>query len=124
MAERVVWKKYGIEDKIVDCLGKNEAVRELVERVKEYLFKGLLNVYESLSREYKELLPPPSKERFCPKCAVSHEALEFFHAIVLSSLSEAMDDDDFYTDLLGVLGYTRHSTHDTRRKDQARTETR
>ncbi len=107
MAERVVWKKYGIEDKIAYSLRKNEAVTELVEGVKEYLFNGLLNVYESLSREFKELLPSPSKERFCPKCAISHEALEFFHVIVLASLSEALDEDDFYTDLLGVLGYTR-----------------
>ncbi len=71
MAERVVWKKYGIEDKIAYSLRKNEAVTELVE------------------------------------------ALEFFHVIVLASLSEALDEDDFYTDLLGVLGYTRHPTHDT-----------
>jgi len=113
VAERVVWKKYGIEDKIAYSLRKNEAVTELVEGVKEYLFNGLLNVYESLSREFKELLPSPSKERFCPKCGVSHEALEFFHVIVLASLSEALDEDDFYTDLLGVLGYTRHPTHDT-----------
>jgi hypothetical protein len=107
VCEKIPWSKYLIEKEVVSSLADSDAVRSQVENLKGFLFNGLLQVYDAMAKDHKDLLPLPSQERFCPKCGTSHEALEFFHAIVIGLLSAAMDDTEAFREFLSLLGSSR-----------------
>lgn len=106
VCERSTWGKYGIDQEF-DMLLKVSGVLETVtEDMRQPMMKAFREVYEqfSASKELRKYLPT-KETNICPNCNRSHEAMEFFYAIMLRSLDLMITESDEFKKFLIDRGY-------------------
>jgi hypothetical protein len=106
VCERSTWGKYGIDQEFDMVLKVSGVLERLTEEMRQPMTKALREVYETFS-EKKELQKylPTKEVNICPNCNRSHEAMEFFYAILLRSIDVMISESDEFKKFLVDRGY-------------------
>ena len=106
VCERSTWGKYGIDQEFDMVLKVSGVLESTTEEMRQPITKALREVYEKFS-EKKELQKylPAKQVNICPNCHRSHEAMEFFYAILLRSIDVMITESDEFLKFLEDRGY-------------------
>lgn len=106
VCERGTWGKYGIDEEFDATLraeGSLDNVNYHLRQPIMKVFKDIFDDFSSKSRLQKYL--PTKNTNICPNCQRSHEAMEFFYAILLRSVDLMITESDEFTKFLKDRGY-------------------
>jgi len=80
VCERGTWGKYGIDRQFLDALTLEGELSMINEELKDPLLGVFGRLYDDFvsKRQLGRFLPTRGGENICPRCARSHEAMEFF----------------------------------------------
>jgi DNA-binding transcriptional ArsR family regulator len=109
VCERGTWGKYGIDKEFDNALtleGELEVFRNTLGPTMLDLFRG---VYEDFAQKKRlqKFLPLAVETNICPKCSLSHEAMEFFYAIILRAVDSFILESAEFRKFLEEHGYAR-----------------
>jgi hypothetical protein len=106
VCERGTWGKYGIDQEFDMVLKVSGVLERITEEMRQPITKALRETYETFS-EKKELQKylPAKEVNICPNCNRSHEAMEFFYAILLRSIDVMITDSEEFKKFLVDRGY-------------------
>lgn len=106
MCERSTWGKYGIDDEFDATLRVSGLLESITEEMRAPVMKVFREVYEQFStkRELQKFLPT-EQTNICPNCQRSHEAMEFFYAILLRSIDLMITESDEFKKFLVDIKY-------------------
>ncbi|MDV3277888.1 MAG: winged helix DNA-binding protein [Nitrososphaerales archaeon] len=109
VCERATWGKYGINPDFLTALKLEGEVYKTNEKLTPILLEVLGNVYEDFEKktQLKMFLPRAREENICPKCDRSHEAMEFFYAILLKAMDSFITESDEFRHFLTQRGFSR-----------------
>lgn len=106
VCERSTWGKYGIDDEFDATLRVSGLLESITEEMRAPVMKVFREVYEQFStkRELQKFLPT-EQTNICPNCQRSHEAMEFFYAILLRSIDLMITESDEFKKFLVDIKY-------------------
>lgn len=106
VCERSTWGKYGIDDEFDVTLRVSGLLESITEEMRAPVMKAFREVYEQFStkRELQKFLPT-KQTNICPNCQRSHEAMEFFYAILLRSIDLMITESDEFKKFLIDIKY-------------------
>jgi len=106
VCEKGTWGKYGIDDEF-DATLRVEGLLDLVtEELRTPVFKIFKSIYDDFSNNRKLIKFLPTKNtNICPNCLRSHEAMEFFYAIILRTIDLMITESDEFNKFLKERGY-------------------
>jgi hypothetical protein len=109
VCERTTWGKYGIRAEFLTALNLEGIVQRVQERLREPLLEVLGEVWESFQgkRELRGFIPSQGEGSICPRCDRSHEAMEFFYAILLKAIDSFITESSEFREFLAKRGYSR-----------------
>jgi len=109
VCERATWGKYGIDPQFLEALVLEGKIETINERLKADLLAIFEEVHNDFSRkkELRSFLPVSSESNICPKCNRSHEAMEFFYAIILKAIDSFIAESNEFKQFLAERGYSR-----------------
>lgn len=106
VCERGTWGKYGIDEEF-DATLKVEGVLEgVTEDLRVPIMKTFKVVFDEFnSKKGLQKFLPTINTNICPHCQRSHEAMEFFYAILLRSIDLMITESDEFSKFLVERGY-------------------
>jgi len=110
VCERGTWGKYGIDQEFDMLLKVSGVLESTTEELRQPVTKALRDVHDKFS-EKKELQKylPTKQVNICPTCKRSHEAMEFFYAILLRSIDVMITESDEFLKFLVDRGYASNN---------------
>jgi len=111
VCERATWGKYGIESHFSEALTLSGEIESINDKIKHNLLESFEDVHNDFSsrRELKPFLPHSNESNICPKCNRSHEAMEFFYAILLRSIDGFITESEEFNHFLSERGWSLES---------------
>ncbi|MDG6914828.1 MAG: winged helix-turn-helix transcriptional regulator [Nitrososphaerota archaeon] len=111
VCERGTWGKYGIDPEFDVVLKMSGALDKVMEETGQPIMKAFKEVYEAFSsrRELQKYLPT-KETNVCPNCKRSHEAMEFFYAVLLRSVDLMVTESEEFRRFLVDRGYASNET--------------
>jgi hypothetical protein len=108
VCERTTWVKYGIRAEFLTALNLEGIVQRVQDRLREPLIEVLGEVWESFQekREFRGFTPTQGEGTICPRCDRSHEAMEFFYAILLRAIDSFIAESSEFREFLAKRGYS------------------
>ena len=111
VCERSTWGKYGIDQEFDMVLKVSGVLESVTEDMRQPMMKAFREVYEQFNSKKQLQRYLPTKEiNICPNCHRSHEAMEFFYAIMLRSLDLMITESDEFKKFLVDKGYASNET--------------
>jgi hypothetical protein len=109
VCERATWGKYGIDTHFLEALVLGGEIEMINERLKGDLLGIFAEIHNDFSRkkELRAFLPISSESNICPKCNRSHEAMEFFYAIILRAIDSFIAESSEFNHFLAERGYSK-----------------
>lgn len=106
VCEKGTWGKYGI-DKEFDATLSVEGLLDMVnEEIDEPVLRVFKTIYDEFSNNRKlHKFLPTKHTNICPNCLRSHEAMEFFYAIILRSIDLMITESEEFNKFLKARGY-------------------
>jgi hypothetical protein len=106
VCERSTWGKYGIDEEFDATLKVSGLLESITEQMRAPVMKTFQEVYGQFSakRELQKFLPT-KQTNICPNCQRSHEAMEFFYAILLRSIDLMITESDEFKKFLVDIKY-------------------
>jgi hypothetical protein len=103
VCERSTWGKYGIDDDFDATLRVSGLFDSITEEMRTPVMKVLKQAYDEFSKRKELQKFLPKENNICPNCQRSHEAMEFFYAMLLRSIdliiSESSEFKKFLVDI-------------------------
>lgn len=111
VCERGTWGKYGIDPEFDVVLKMSGTLDKVIEGTSQPIMKAFKEVYDTFSskRELQKYLPT-KETNICPNCHRSHEAMEFFYAVLLRSVDLLVTESEEFLKLLIDQGYASNGT--------------
>jgi hypothetical protein len=111
VCERSTWGKYGIDQEFDAVLKVSGVLEGTTEEMRQPIMRTFRDVYEKFSAK-KELqgFLPTEEVNICPNCHRSHEAMEFFYAVLLRSVDIMITESDEFKRFLVERGYAVNET--------------
>jgi hypothetical protein len=106
VCERGTWGKYGIDPEFDVVLKMSGALDRATEETSQPMMEAFKKVYDEFNSK-KELRGylPTKDTNICPNCNRSHEAMEFFYAVLLRSMDLMITESEEFKDFLVERGY-------------------
>ena len=106
VCERGTWGKYGIDQEFDVILKMSGVLDRTTNDIRQPIMKAFRDVYEEFnSRKDLQTYLPTKGTNVCPNCHRSHEAMEFFYAVLLRSIDLMITDSDEFKKFLVERGY-------------------
>lgn len=110
VCERSTWGKYGIDQEFDTVLKVSGVLESITEEMREPTMKALREVYQKFSANKELHRYLPTKEvNVCPNCHRSHEAMEFFYAVLLRSMDMMISESAEFRKFLVDRGYASNA---------------
>jgi len=111
VCERSTWGKYGIDAEFDLVLKMSGVLDRVTHETRQPIMKAFREVYEEFNSK-KELQSylPTKESNICPNCHRSHEAMEFFYAILLRSMDLTITESDEFKRFLVDRGYASNES--------------
>jgi hypothetical protein len=106
MAEKLSWKRYGVDQTLVKAFEDNPILHGLTERFKDEFLHAMASAHDEMSRTMTNVLPQSGENHYCLACGMSHEAIDFFNGLAIVFAKAFMESPELRT-LLFKLGYSR-----------------
>lgn len=106
VCERGTWGKYGIDEEFDAALKVEGMLEGITEDLRAPIMKTFKTVFDEFSskRGLQKFLPTKNTN-VCPHCQRSHEAMEFFYAILLRTIDLMITESDEFSKFLKDRGY-------------------
>ncbi len=106
VCERGTWGKYGIDQEFDVVLKMSGVLDRTTSETRQPIMKAFRDVYEEFnSRKDLQRYLPTKETNICPNCHRSHEAMEFFYAILLRSIDLMVTESEEFKKFLVDRGY-------------------
>jgi hypothetical protein len=106
VCERSTWGKYGIDQEFDAVLRVSGALERATEETRQSIMRAFRGVYDEFdSRKELQRYLPTKGTNVCPNCHRSHEAMEFFYAILLRSMDLTITESEDFKRFLVERGY-------------------
>ena len=106
VCERGTWGKYGIDQEFDVVLKMSGVLDRTTRETQQSIMKVFREVYEDFnSRKELQRYLPTKESNICPNCHRSHEAMEFFYAILLRSIDLMITESEDFKRFLVERGY-------------------
>jgi hypothetical protein len=106
VCERSTWGKYGIDQEFDTVLKVSGVLEGTTEEMRQPMMRAFREVYEKFSGKKELQRYLPTKEvNICPNCQRSHEAMEFFYAVLLRSIDMMITESDEFKKFLIERGF-------------------
>lgn len=106
VCERGTWGKYGIDEEFDAALKVEGLLEAVTEDIRLPIMKTFKAVFDEFNnkRNLQKFLPTKNTN-ICPHCQRSHEAMEFFYAILLRTIDLMITESEEFNKFLKERGY-------------------
>jgi hypothetical protein len=105
--EKLSWKRYGLDKTLTRVLEEDKVLSGLVQRLGNQFLESMTRIHDQMhGTDLTSILPRSGESNFCVECGTSHEAIDFFSALIIAIGKTFIESDEFKT-LLFNLGYSR-----------------
>jgi ribosomal protein S25 len=106
VCERSTWGKYRIDQEFDAALRVSGVLERTTEELRQPVMNALRDAYQQFgdSKGLQRFIPT-KQTNICPNCQRSHEAMEFFYAVLLRSIDLMITDSDDFKKFLVARGY-------------------
>lgn len=110
VCERSTWGKYGIDQEFDVVLKMSGVLDQTTRETHQSIMKVFREVYDEFNskKELQKYLPT-KESNICPNCHRSHEAMEFFYAILLRSIDLMITESEEFKKFLVERGYASNA---------------
>ncbi len=107
VCEKRTWGKYGIDKEFEVALDVEDIMNYFLIELKEPIIKVLESVYREFNqkKQLRRFVPIKEPSNICPNCNRSHEAMEFFYAILMRFIDTFISESEEFKEFLMREGY-------------------
>jgi len=102
VCDKATWGKYGINQEFADALSLEGEIDYMMEKLRQPILETLGEVYGDFAEKkpLQKFLPMKGGAHICVKCGASHEAIEFFYALLLRTADILLTESDEFRQFL------------------------
>ncbi len=105
VCERSTWGKYRIDQEFDAALRVSGILEKMTGEMREPVTRALQGAFEQFRTKELQRFIPTKQTNICPNCQRSHEAMEFFYAMLLRSIDLMITESEDFKKFLIEKGY-------------------